>query len=113
MKVKKYRQQIEALRAHRSTDVDSQNELVELKKRLLPVHQEINRIIRNAQKRAELELLSDVKFRHIVRNIQAQDHVDSQMRKGNVEGAAYIQQENLKQRKNLEKQELLQYGGSR
>jgi len=107
MKVKKYRQQIEALRAHRSTDVDSKNELIELKKNLLPIYQEINRIIRNAQKRAELELLADAKFRHIVETIQTQDHVDSQMKQGNIQGAGYLQ------KKNLEKQELLQYGGSR
>ena len=107
MKVKKYQKQIEALRAHRSTDVDSKNELIELKKNLLPVYQEINRIIRNAQKRAELELLADAKFRHIVETIQTQDHVDSQMKQGNIQGAGYLQ------KKNLEKQELLQYGGSR
>ena len=107
MKVKKYQKQIEALRAHRSTDVDSKNELIELKKNLLPVYQEINRIIRNAQRRAELELLSDAKFKHIVETIQTQDHVDHLIKGGNVEGAGYLQ------KKNLEKQELLQYGGSR
>ncbi len=107
MKVKKYRKQIEDLRIHRSNDVDVQNEAIKLKKRLLPVHQEINKIIRNAQRRAELELLADTQFQHIVETIQTQDHVDSQMKQGNVEGAAYLQ------KKNLEKQELLQYGGSR
>ena len=53
MKNKKYNEQVEALRAHRSTDVDTRNEMVVLKKKLLPVYQEINKIIRDAQKQAE------------------------------------------------------------
>ena len=52
-------------------------------------------------------MLADAKFRHIVETIQTQDHVDSQMKQGNIQGAGYLQ------KKNLEKQELLQYGGSR
>ena len=111
MKSKKYNKEIEWLRAHRSTSVDLKNDRLELRKRLLPVYQDINNVLRNYQKIAELELLTERP--DIAETITKQLVINEEMKKGNVEGAAYIQQENLKQRKNLEKQELLQYGGSR
>ena len=105
MKNKKYNAQIEALRAHRSTDVDTQNDLSVLKKKLLPVYQEINAIVRSAQKAAEAQLLAERP--DIIENIKSQMYINNEMKKGNVEGAAYQQKENL------EKQKLLQFGGTR
>jgi len=105
MKNKKYQDSIKALRAHRSSDVDTQNEMVILKKKNLPVYREINAILRAAQKAAEAELLAERP--DIVETIKSQTYIDNEMKKGNVEGAAY------QQKKNLEKQKLLQFGGSR
>ena len=105
MKNKKYNEQVEALRAHRSTDVDTQNEMVKLKKKLLPVYQEINKIIRDAQKQAEYELLRERP--DIAETIKTQEYVNQQMKQGNVEGSINLQ------KNNLEKQKLLQFGGSR
>ena len=105
MKKPQYKSQIDALRAHRTTDVDSKNKLIVLKKKLLPVYQEINLVLRNAQKAAEHELL--IENNNIVDTIKSQQYVNIEMKKGNVQGAAQEQKENL------EKQKLLQYGGSR
>ena len=101
----RYREQIKALRAHRTTDVDSKNEMIVLKKKLLPVYQEINAILRKAQGMAEAELLAERP--DIVDTIRSQTYVNEEMKKGNVEGAAQVQKEQL------EKQKLLEYGGSR
>jgi len=105
MKNKAYQEQINALRAHRSTDVDGQNDMAILKKKLLPVYQEINDLLRDAQQRAEAELL--VERPDIAQTIDTQLYINEEMKKGNVEGAANMQKQNL------EKQKLLQYGGSR
>ena len=104
MKNPKYNEQIEALRAHRSTDVDTQNEMAVLKKKLLPVYTEINAILRSAQKQAELEMLSERP--DIANQIRSQVYINEEMKKGNVEGAANMQKQNL------EKQKLLQYNNN-
>jgi len=105
MKNKKYAEQIKALRAHRATNVDTKNEMIVLKKKLLPVYKEIDRIIKEAQKMAEFELMQERP--DLVTTIQRQQYVNQRMKQGDVEGAA------LQQRKQLENQQLLQYGGSR
>ena len=105
MNSKKYRAQVEALRAHRSTTVDSQNELVKLKKDLLPLYTAIDSILKGYQRRAELELLRERP--DIAETIRDQIYVNTEMKKGNVKGAA------RQQERNLEKQKLIQYGGSR
>ena len=79
--------------------------MIVLKKKLLPVYQEINAILRKAQAMAETELLQERP--DIVTTIRSQQYVNNEMKKGNVEGAANMQ------KKHLEKQELLEYGGAR
>ena len=105
MKSKKYKKEIEWLRVHRSTNAALKNDRLVLKKKLLPVYQDLNRVLRNAQKMAELELLNERP--DIAETINKQLDINDRMKAGNVPGAAQIQQEDL------EKQELLQYGGSR
>ena len=105
MKSKKYKQEIEWLRSHRSTNVDMQNDRLVLKKKLLPVYQEINAVLRNAQRVAEARLLNETP--DIADVIRKQQHINFEMNQGNVPGAGEIQ------RKDLQKQQLLQYGGSR
>ena len=105
MNNKKWNQDIEDLRAHRSTNSDINNEKVRLDSKDLPLFQKIRQIVREAQLIAEqklLELNPD-----IVENIQDQQLTDQRMKLGDVEGAGRLQQENL------EKQTLLEYGGSR
>jgi len=105
MKNQEYRDMIKALRAHRTTDVDRKNEMIVLKKKLLPIYKEINFILRKAQRQAEIELINERP--DIVETIETQILVNEKMRQGNVKGAGAIQ------KKDLEKQKLLQYGGSR
>ena len=99
-----YKEQIKALRAHRSTNVDNQNSMVELKKKLLPVYKELNDMIRLAQEKAEYELLNERP--DILENINVQGYVNERMKQGDVEGAI------TEQKENLDKQKLLQYGGT-
>ena len=105
MKMPKYREQVEALRAHRSNKIDTQNEMIQLKKKLLPVYQELNALLRKAQKMAEFELLNERP--DIQQTINSQIYVNEEMKKGNVQGAA------AEQERNFEKQQLLHSGGSR
>jgi hypothetical protein len=99
MKNPKYKAEIEALKLHRSTNADLQNDKVVLKKKLLPVYQHINAILKNAQKLAEQRMLQERP--DIIQQIQSQEYVDAEMKKGNVKGAADMQIQNL------EKQQLL------
>ena len=105
MKSKKYNKEIEWLRAHRSTSVDRKNDRLELRKRLLPVYQDINNVLRRYQKIAELKLLTERP--DIAETINKQLVINEEMKKGNVPGAAQIQKDDL------DKQKLLIYGGSR
>ena len=105
MKNKAYQEQIKALRAHRTTNADVQNEMAVLKKKLLPVYQEINDLLKDAQQKAEAELL--VERPDIAQTINTQLYINEEMKKGNVKGAANMQKQQL------ENQKLLQFGGAR
>ena len=106
MKSPRYKQEIKWLRTYRDNNWFRKNSDLELKKKLLPVYQEINTILRNAQRRAEIRLISERP--DIADNIRRQIDINFEMKKGNVPGAAQIINE-----ANLEKQNLIQYGGSR
>jgi len=105
MKNKAYQEQIKALRAHRTTNADVQNEMAVLKKKLLPVYQEINDLLKEAQQKAEAELLAERP--DIAQTINTQLYINEEMKKGNVKGAANMQKQQL------ENQKLLQFGGAR
>jgi len=105
MKSPKYKEEIEWLRIHRTTDADLQNDSLLLKKKLLPVYQEIRHVLKNAQKAAEARLLTERP--DIEELVDSQQEIDFRMKEGDVPGAAEIQKDNLKT------QQLLQYGGSR
>ena len=105
MKSPRYKKEIEWLRIHRSNNTDLLNERLLLKKKLLPVYQELNSILRNAQKVAEARLVNERP--DIADVINKQRYINFEMQKGNVPGAAEIQEQDLEQ------QQLLQYGGSR
>ena len=105
MKSKKYQQEIKWLKTHRTTNVDFRNKNLELKKRLLPIYQDLNNVVRKYQQMAEAKLLSERP--DIAETIGKQQAINVLMKQGDVPGAARIQKEDL------EKQQLLQYGGSR
>ena len=105
MKNPEYADQIKHLRNHRLTDTDLNSEQLVLKKKLLPVYQEINFVIKQAQQQAEARLLTE--HPNIASTIDAQEEIDYQMKHGDVNRAGEIQKENL------ETQQLLQFGGKR
>ena len=105
MKNPKFADQIEQLRVHRTTSVDLQSDQIKLQKNKLPVYRYLDSILRTAQKAAEQRLL--LERPDIVELIQSQQYVNTEMKKGNVKDAARVQQENL------EKQQLLEYSGTR
>ena len=102
MKNPKYKEDIAALRVHRSTNADLLNDRLSLKKKQLPVYQEINFVLRRAQQEAENRLLME--HPEIADVIRAQQEINYNMKKGNVERAGEIQ------KRDLEQQQLLQYG---
>ena len=99
-----YKKQVEALRAHRSSTLDSQEDIQELKKNLLPVYKALDNIIKDAQERAEYELLNERP--DILDEINSQEFIDARMKQGDVEGA--IQQ----QKRQSENRKLLNFGGA-
>ena len=91
MKNKKYNKELKLLRIHRSNNAEIDQDRIKLDTQDLPVFQEINKIIRTAQKNAERKLLNlrpDITDR-----IRAQQKADFNMKRGNIEGAAEIQNE--------------------
>ena len=104
MKSKRYTEEIKALRLHRSTSTDLKNDRLKLKKSLLPIYQEIDNILRTAQRLAEIRLLSERP--EIADVIHDQQIINGLMKQGDVQGAGQIQEADL------EKQKLLEFGGT-
>ncbi len=99
MKMDKYKQEIAWLRAHRSTNADLLNEKIRLKKKDLPIYQEINRILRTAQEQAEAMLASE---RPDIRDtIETQKQVNNSMKQGDVPRATRLQKEHQERQKLL------------
>ena len=77
------------------TGDDLGNERIRLETQKLRVIPEINNIVRNAQKVAELRLLTEAKtnpdLKHIPNAILFQQLTDERMKSGDVEGAAKLQ----------------------
>ena len=105
MNSKAYKESIGKLRAHRVTNNDLENVKIQLDADQLPVFQEINSIIRAAQKIAEQRLLAE--HPEIAQTINYQQEVKGAMKQGKVDEAHNLQKEELEKRK------LLQFGGSR
>ena len=105
MKDPQYKKHVELLRGHRAAGYDLKNPDIKLKTELLPLFKKIDKIVSDAQKLAEHRLLNERP--DIVNTITDQRSVDLKMKRGDVQGASDLQ------RKNLETQKILQYGGSR
>ena len=102
MKNKRYNDEIAALSNHRKNSIEYNKARIQLKTNLLPVHQELNTIIRNALKKAEAIYLKDhpnVK-QAIINAIEAK----ARLKTGDVQGAAKIQ------KRDLETKQLINYG---
>jgi len=104
MKEPKFKEELKWLQQYRSTNAGFQNEKLKLKKKQLPIYQEINALLREAQKTAEAMLLDERP--DIAETIHNQIMINEEMGTGNVPEAARIQREAL------EKEKLLQYNNN-
>ena len=100
MKSKRYAHEVENVRLYRLSNAELDNERIILDLHDLPVYKEINKIVRMAQKRAELRLLNERP--DIAHSIRMQKLADSEMKQGDVEEAARIQAKELEDRQKLE-----------
>ena len=89
MRNKEYQKQIGQLRYHRAHGDDTAEDAVQLKSRLLPLFREIDKIVRVAQKEAEMMFMqNNPGFRKAT---LSQQQADKQMKQGNVPGAIQTQ----------------------
>ena len=102
MKNKRYKKEIDALRKFRRSSFRRADQRIKLKTELLPIHQELNMIIREAQKLAEARFLSENP--NIEQSIINAQLAREEMQVGNVNEAANIQE------KDLETRQLINYG---
>jgi len=102
MKNKRYKKEIDALRTFRRSSIRRADQRIKLKTELLPIHQELNMIIREAQKLAEARYLSENP--NIEQSIINAQLAREEMKVGNVNEAANIQE------KDLETRQLINYG---
>ena len=102
MNNKRYKKEIEALRTFRRSSLRRADERIKLKTELLPIHQELSMIIREAQKLAEARYLSENP--NIEQSIINAQLAREEMKVGNVNEAANIQEKDLETRK------LINYG---
>tara|TARA_R100000458_G_C8118588_1_gene138418 strand:+ start:34 stop:612 length:579 start_codon:yes stop_codon:yes gene_type:complete len=100
MKSKKYKEDLEQLRVHRSTNADLNDDIVKIKSSMLPLYTEIDRIVSTAQKTAEARFFANNPERS--EDVRLQQITNKQMKQGNVPGAIRTQ------KKSIETQQLLQ-----
>ena len=100
MNSKGYREQVETLRTHRTNNLDLKNDKIKLKTDRLPIYQEIDSIVKTAQRIAEFRLLE---IRPDIANtILFQKIADHKMKRGDVPGAAAAQKKELETRQLLQ-----------
>jgi len=102
MNNKRYKKEIDALRKFRRSSIRRADDRIKLKTELLPIHQELNMIIREAQKLAEARYLSENP--NIEQSIINAQLAREEMKVGNVDEAANIQQRDQQTR------QLINYG---
>ena len=102
MNNKRYQKEIEALRKFRRSKIRRADDRIKLRTELLPIHQELNMLIREAQKLAEARYLSENP--NIEQSIINAQLAREEMKVGNVDEAANIQQRDQKTR------QLINYG---
>ena len=88
----RYQKEIEQLKLYRQNNSDFSEERVKLHTEKLPVFKEINNIVRNAQKIAELRLLRErPDIESVILN---QQRANESMKEGDVQGAIRAQNRN-------------------
>ena len=92
-KSKRYAEEVRLLKLHRSTNADFKNDRIKIQTKKLPIFKEINTIVRNAQKQAEIRLLRERP--DIANVVLTQQAVDQAMSEGNVDRAAELQKKDL------------------
>ena len=102
MRNKRYAKEVKLLKNLRKSQYVRDKQKLEIKTNLLPVHQELNSIIRNAQKLAEAKYLTQNP--NIEESIINARTAKEQMRLGDVEGAGETQL------KDQQTRELINYG---
>ena len=102
MNNKRYQKEIKALRDFRRSRIRRADDRIKLKTELLPIHQELNMIIREAQKLAEARYLSENP--NIEQSIINAQLAREEMKVGNVDEAANLQSRDQETRK------LINYG---
>ena len=102
MKNKRYQKEVKSLRQFRRSSLTRDDESIRLKTELLPIHQELNTIIREAQKLAEARYLSENP--NIEQSIINAQLANQEMGVGNVDEAANIRE------RDLETRQLINYG---
>ena len=102
MKSKRYKKEVEDLKKLRRSQYVRDKDKIAIKTTLLPVHQELNKIIRNAQKLAEAKYLTQNP--NIEQSIINAKVAKDQMLVGDVEGAGETQL------KDQQTRELINYG---
>ena len=100
MRNKDYQKQIGQLRYHRAHGDDTAQDAVELKSRLLPLFREIDKIVRVAQKEAEMMFMQNNEG--FAQATAAQQLTDMYMKQGNVPAAANEQKKAQETRQLLE-----------
>jgi hypothetical protein len=97
-----YQDQIKALKKLRNSNIQLNDNKIDLKTSLLPLHKDLNKVVRNALKIAEARYLRE--HPHIQTSINNAQQAKQRMEAGDVEGAAEIQ------KKDLETKQLIEYG---
>ena len=105
MKSGKYDEDLDTLRSHRITSEPINEDRIKLDVMQLPVNRLISKMVREAQKRAELRMA--IEYPNITNTITLQRLGKEAMRQGKVEDAIRVQQKGETNRK------LLEYGGAR
>ena len=102
MKRKDYQQQIKDIKALRNQNNQTNKYIIKLKTTLLPIHQDLNNVVREALKIAEARYLRE--HPHVQQSIFNAQQAKVRMKEGNVEGAGKIQE------RDLETKQLIEYG---
>ena len=102
MNRKDYQKQIKALKALRNQNNQTNKDKIELKTTLLPIHQDLNQVLREALKIAEQRYLRE--HPHVQQSIFNAQQAKNRMKEGDVSGAGEIQ------KKDLETKQLIEYG---
>ena len=111
MKSKKYENEMNLIRQHRRSGDNIDEDDIKLRTKLLPLHQRISDILKEAQQKAEIKLATlareqPEKYGHIKKFNENQKMANEAMKEGDIKRAQELQKDYQKTR------ELIQYGNN-